>query len=402
MRVVALPVSAAQQVRQALAPWRWVLVPLALVLLSRAAVLAVGYIGRYLVPDSPRLNTMFRSPAYTARPDLGPWYAWDASWYAAIALDGYQTVGPAAASMAFWPMLPLLEGLLSRLLRLVAPHVSPGGAVLWAGLLIVLVAFAIGAALLYRLVLEDHGPDVARRTVAMLAFAPGALYYTAPYPEALLLAGLTGCLWALRCHRWLLAGLSGCFAALAHVPGCLLVVPFAWEYLRRCKGRIDASGLWLLLIPLGPALWLLYLWTLTGDPLAPARVAQTYWPHRWAWPWETLLRGAQIALANPQWEIIELLNVVAVGAALGAALWALRAGHASWGLWSLALLALYLSLPAFRPLDGMLRYTLPVLPLWLLLARVARHPAIEGGVIGALATLLGLMTALYVKGYWIA
>lgn len=393
-------VPLARRAARRLAPWRWLLAPLTLVVASRAVVFAIGYLGLYLVPPSPRLNTMFHSPAYTARPDLGPWFAWDASWYAAIALQGYQTSGPGAASLAFWPLLPLLEALLSRVLHLAVPRISPGGAVLWAGLVSVFLAFALAMALLYRLVAERHGPDVARRAVAFLAFAPGALYFTAPYPEALLVAAVAGCFWALQRERWALAGLAGLFGALAHVPGCLLALPFVWEYVRR-RRRVGWSALWVLLIPLGPTLWLGYLWTLTGHPLAPVRAAQTVWPHRWSWPWETLVVGAQSALSNPRWEMLEILNLGAVTLALGSSVWALRAGLASWGLWGLAVLSLHLSLPAYKPLDGMLRYTLSVLPVWLLLARLARHPAIEGSIVGALAAFLGLLAALYIKGHWI-
>jgi hypothetical protein len=392
----------ARRVVVALAPWRWLLVPLTLVLASRATVFAIGYVGLHLVPASPRLNTMFHSLAYTARPDLGPWFAWDASWYAEIALHGYQAHGPGAATVAFWPLLPLLEAALSRLLQLAVPRISPGGAVLWAGLIVVFAAFSLAMVLFYRLVDAQEGPDVARRAVAFLAFAPGALYFTAPYPEALLIGAVAGCLWALRCERWALAGLAGGLGAVAHVPGCLLAIPFAWEYVTRRRGRLDWSALWVFLIPLGPAIWLAYLWTLTGHPLAPVRAAQTLWPHRWHWPWETLATGAHAALSNHRWEMLEVLNLWAVMLALVSLLWTLRVGPVSWGLWGLAVLILHLSLPAYKPFDGMLRYTLAILPTWLLLARLARHPAAEGAIIGALAALLGLLTALYIRGHWVA
>lgn len=400
---IALPAASTLRAwLEALQDWHWLAAPLAVVVASRAAVLMIAWVGVYVLPQDPSLNTMFRGPAYSARPFLGLWYAWDASWYAAIALNGYQASGPEAPGLAFWPLLPLLEALVSRLALLIFPPVSPGAAVMWAGLLVVFCAFLGGAALVYRLVAADHGPDVARRATTFLAFAPGAFYYTAPYPEALLLAGVAGCLLALRHQRWLLAGLAGMAAAVAHVPGCLLALPFAWEYLLRRRGRIGPSVLWLLLIPLGPGLWLLYLWTLTGDFLAPVTAARAFWTHRPAWPWETVAHAIPLAFRQPYPDVQVLLNLVATLLAAGAAVWALRAGHASWGLWTVALLALYLSLPAYEPLDGMLRYSLAALPIWLLLARMARHPALEAGILGLLTTLLGLLTAMFIRGYWIA
>lgn len=278
----------------------------------------------------------------------------------------------------------------------------PTEALAWAGLGVVTAYFLAGCGLLYRLVLEDHGPEVARRAVAFLAFTPGGVYYTAVYPLALLLLGVVGCFWALRQGRWALAGLAGLWAAVAQVPGCLLVFPFAWRYLAQLRGRVGPSALWLLLIPLGPAVWLAYLWTLTGDPLAPVTAAYRLWPHRSAWPWETLLGQATRILAEPERHALGLVNLGAAVWALGTSLWALRAGHASWGLWGLAVMCLYLSVPAAEPLEGIVRYGLSVLPMWLALARLARHPLAEAAVVACSAAFLGLLTALSINGFWVA
>ncbi|MBI4495189.1 MAG: hypothetical protein HY690_20630 [Chloroflexi bacterium] len=389
---------AARRWLDALAPRRWLVVSLAIGLASRLAVLAVGYVGLPLVPDNPA----FVRATYSNHPFLDRWYEWDASWYAAIATRGYQAAGDMAPSVAFWPLLPLLESVFGRPLLLLFTGMHPAEAVAWAGMAVVFVAFLVGCVLLYHVVLEDHGPDVARRTVTCLAFAPGAVYYTAVYPAALLLVGVAGCFWALRQERWAMAGLAGLWAALAQVPGCLLVFPFAWEYARRRRGRIGLSSLWVLLIPLGPALWLAYLWTLTGDLLAPVTAAYNLWPHHSAWPWETFVAHARAVLSNPTHFALGLLNLATALTALGASAWALRAGHASWGIWGLAVMALYLSVPAAEPFEGIVRYSLPVLPLWLLLARLARRPLVEAATIGTLGMFLGLLTVLYLNSFWVA
>jgi hypothetical protein len=186
--------------------------------------------------------------------------------------------------------------------------------------------------LLYRLVLADYSPDVARRTAAFITVSPAAVYFTAVYPTALLLLGVAGCFLALRQERWALAGVAGLFAAVAQVPGCLLVLPYAWEYLVRRRGRIGPSALWVLLIPLRPGLWLAYLWTLTGDLLAPVSAAYALWPHRSAWPWDTIVSQALRIFANPAHHALGLVNLAATGLAIAASLWALAVRRASWGL----------------------------------------------------------------------
>lgn len=382
----------------ALAAYRWLALPLGIALGSRVAVLSVGFVGVHLVPDNsaPWIQVVTSGKAFLDR-----WYQWDGAWYATIALGGYQPVGHNARTLAFWPLLPSLEWLFSRPLMVLFPLMRMTEAVFWAGVVVTTVSFLVGAVMFFRLIEKEHGPDVARRAVALLAFAPGALFYSAGYPEGLLLVGVVGCLWALRRERWALAGFAGGLAAVSHVPGSLLVLPFAWDYLRR-RGRPGRAGLWVLLIPLGPVLWLAYLWTLTGHYLAPVSAAYAYWPHRSAWPWETFVGGIDTLFRDTETYALSLVDLGATLAALGASVWALRAGYASWGIWGFAVLALYLAVPAAKPFEGMLRYVLPVLPIWLLVARLTRHPLLESAAVAILAVFLGLLTALYVNTFWVA
>jgi hypothetical protein len=361
-------------------------------------VLLIGYFSVWLVPDNPR----FVRADYSDHGWFEAWFNWDASWYTAIAFRGYTTTGPDAPSVAFWPLLPILEtGIGIWLFGWLVPGIVVFERVAIAGMAIVLVTFLAGLVVTYRLVLVHASPEIARRTVSLLAFAPGAVYYTAPYPAALLLLGVAGCLLALHHGRWTLAAIAGGWAAAAQVPGCLLVFPFVWAYLAR-ERRIRPSLLWGLLIPLPPALWLLYLGQQVGDPLAPIHAADKLWNHTRAWPWQPILDALGPALDRPSEHALRWLNLFATFGALAASTWTLMRGPRAWGVWGLALLTLYLVVPAKEPLEGVVRYGLPVLPVWLVAARLCRHPIAEGAVIGLLAAFQGLLVALYVNGFWVA
>jgi hypothetical protein len=65
-------------------------------------------------------------------------------------------------------------------------------------------------------------------------------------------------------------------------------------------------------------------------------------------------------------------------------------------------MTLYLSVPASEPREGIVRYSVQVLPTWLLLARLARHPLAEATTLAALSVFLGLLTTLYVNSFWVA
>jgi hypothetical protein len=385
--------------------WAWLGVPLAVGIASRVAVLLVGFVSLCPIPSNPVTAVSGADYCYifpgSRRALVEPWYAWDAGWYLSISQQGYTTSGPQAPSVAFWPLLPMLEWLVQRPLLLL-PQTEFD---VWArtlGLLVALLTFLGGLALLYRLLLAVSGSvDQARRGTTFLAFAPGALFFTAPYPEGLLLGGVSACLLALHERRWMLAAIAGAVGALAQKPGWLLVLPFVWAYLAS-ERRVSWSFGWVLLIPLAPLGWLAYLARAVGDPLAPFEAAGRFWEHSLTWPWQTVAAGLGLALEAPAENALVWLNLAAALTALTASVWTLWRGPRAWGVWGLALLTLYLCLPGEEPLKSILRYGLPVVPVWLVAARLIQRPALEGALIGLLAALQALLTALFVHGYWVA
>jgi hypothetical protein len=134
--------------------------------------------------------------------------------------------------------------------------------------------------------------ETARRAVLYLAVFPFSFIYDKIYSESLFL--LLTVLAVATAHReqWARAGVYGGLAALTRPNGILIAVPLACfalasrptprEFLRRTPA--------LLLPPLGLALYCLYMFQLTGDPLAWLR-AQQHWAYSLGYPpWEQLVR----------------------------------------------------------------------------------------------------------------
>ena len=121
------------------------------------------------------------------------------------------------------------------------------------------------------------------------------------------------------------------------------------------------------------------------DPLAPFEAAGRFWEHSLSWPWQTVGAAIGLALEAPAENALVWLNLAAALTALVASIWAVWRGPRAWGIWGLALLTLYLCLPGEEPLKSILRYGLPVVPVWLLMARWARWPVLEGVLVGLLA-----------------
>ncbi len=152
-------------------------------------------------------------------PLLGVWQRWDACWYGKIATFGYE---PGEMSVNFWPMFPILTGLVARLVD---------GSVALAGLIVSGVAYVAAMTGLYRLVARDFEPVIARRTVLLLSIFPSAFFLFAPFTEALFLALAVWCIVCARERRWLLAGIIGLAAGLTRIQGVFLVFPIGWEAL---------------------------------------------------------------------------------------------------------------------------------------------------------------------------
>jgi hypothetical protein len=197
-------------------------------LASRLGVLAIGFLAVVLVglptagppPIQIYGNALLDLPA-----------RWDAGWYLSIATEGYQWSPGAEGTqqnIAFFPAFPLLVRYVS---------VFFGRQPLWTGVGVSLIAFFW--ALVYflrlaRLHLEDEGQATA--AVWLLAAYPFAVFYSAPYTEALFLLTLVGAIYHFRTGElwaaagWgLLAGLTRPNGAFLSVVLGLMVLEQAWQ-----------------------------------------------------------------------------------------------------------------------------------------------------------------------------
>ena len=190
-------------------------------LASRAIVWLVGIASFELVPLSGWAKT---DPTALTR-HLGavgevlgaPAVRWDSSYYVFTAQHGYEALG----QTAFFPFYPMV-------MRAVAT-ITYSEVV--AGVLVSLASFAIALVLLHRLADLDFGPDVARRTVWLIALFPAAVFFSAVYTEALFLVLSVGAVYAARRGSWAWAGALGGMAALTRNTGVLIGVAVLLLYL---------------------------------------------------------------------------------------------------------------------------------------------------------------------------
>jgi mannosyltransferase PIG-V len=341
------------------------------------------------------------------------WARWDSVWFLRIAHDGYGATEDAAA--AFYPLYPLLVGLLGRILF---------GHYVLAGVLISLAAALGSFALLFRLTARRLGEDGARRAVLYLAIFPFTVFLGAVYSESLfLLAALASFALAER-GSFLGAGVAAGLAWLTRPLGIALLPALAliaWRSPRRSQAFLRLTA-----APVLFALYPIYLWWKLDDPFAFLH-AEGAWS-RHVSPvgplggiWEGLRAGwagvRQLASgsdATRYWSAVQdtdpdrvaAINLVQLAflvlfAFLTVVAW--RRLGAPYGLFSALSLAIPLSVPSDRwPLLSIQRFGLVIFPLFMALALLGSRPRVHTAVVVVSAVFLGVVSAQWALWQWVA
>lgn len=326
---------------------------------------------------------------------LTPWLRFDALWFIKTALNGYELNEP---NIHHLPLYPVLIRLL---------HAVIGGHVAISAMIVSNLAFILALSYVYRLVQLDDREAIARRATIYLAIFPTAFFYLIGYAESLFLLGSVGAFYYARRRVWWGAGLLGTISALTRPQGVLILLPLAVEFLQ--QEGISPRRRWLkagplLLIPLGVALYALYLHVTFGLKTAFEAYA-AYW-HVWAglgipgqslWlSVSTIVRGIHL-FSNS----IDLAFAIF---GLAMTVWAIRALRPSYWIF----IALNVLVVISKPIEGypllsMPRFILPLFPMYVLLGRASdTSPAINRLVVYPSMALLMFFSVQFALGGWVA
>jgi hypothetical protein len=306
---------------------------------------------------------------------------------------------------------------------------------------------------------------VARLAVLLTAFAPMAFYFSAIYSESLYLALSIGLFLCARRGRWASAAALGALASATRSTGVVLILPLLLLYLYgpredreperaaprasaalvagrllAVRGRLALSGLmdtlrpryrlrhdalWLVLVPLGLALYMVHLALAGGDPLAPFH-AEAVWKRHFAGPYGGVWDGAKAAFAGLRQLLSSqrrhLYYPVAGGSpfidaghnlllyaclllAMPMLIGVLRLLPFAYGGYVLAALALPLSYPvAPQPLMSLPRFLLVLFPLnmWLAVTLVGRPRVLTRVVLVLSGLALAFFVGEFSTWHWVA
>lgn len=194
-----------------------------------------------------------------------------------IATHGYSTIKDAGghANYAFFPLYPMCMRFLGSVIK--DNYLS--------GLIISNVCLLVSCVFLYKLVELDENKDTALRSVKYLFLFPTAYILSGVFTESLFLALALACFYYARKGNWFLVGILGFALSLTRSVGVFIILPVLYEYLK--SKSLDRDIFYLLLIPLGLILFMIYNYYLTGDFLAFVHI-QSAWGRHLANPLKTI------------------------------------------------------------------------------------------------------------------
>lgn len=334
----------------------------------------------------------------------GSWYRhllrWDSEWYAGIAADGYDYNGNPNdyQAVVFYPLYPLISRFVATLL-----HVDIAD-----GLLIVSnIAGFLGVLLVFKLVQEEFGNQLALGTVTCLSFFPTSLFLSGGYSEPLALVLILCCFLMLRKQCYLLAATFAGLALATRSTGIALLPAILWELVHGSKANYKPLYVLLCILLATSGLWIYatYLAFAFGHPMAFAE-AQAAW-HGTDGFISRLVSALKLQpflrlrLDDPSpagfdgWFFVLFLLLIPL---------AWRRLPASMVIFMVgALLLPYLSLSGGPAgFTSMARFGLLAFPAFVVMAEVCQRAAWLGLVlVGIFSAMLFMYSALFAQWYWV-
>lgn len=313
---------------------------------------------------------------------LWQWGSFDGVHYLMIANGGYDGFG----TQVFFPLYPLTI----RLFNFLIPNL------LISALLVSHVAFLLGAIIFYRLVAKDFGQKVARWSLLFLFFFPTSFYFASVYTESLFLLLISSSFFFSAVTGGVLSALSGAtrLVGLFIVPAKILFKPRNW---------------WSLLGLSGIVLYCTFLFFRFGNPLLFISAQSAFNNNRSSSvqnlvnPFQVVYRYLKIFITvNPYnyffWVAVGEFGAFALG--FSVLLWLTLKKKVSFQYLFFGWVAFLL--PTLSgTLSSFPRYLLVNFPVIIGLGMLQNHK-IKLAILTVFVLLLGLLTALFGRGYWVS
>jgi hypothetical protein len=309
----------------------------------------------------------------------------DAGWYLGIARRGYVWTEEKIhrqQNVAFFPLYPMLMRVGGEIVTIPAkianaPEMLGGGdaRVIWGGVLVSLICFTLALGRVQDLAeLVTRDEQTARTTVLLQAVYPFGIFFGQAYSEALFLLAAVSMTLAWKQQRMASAIGWGLAVGLTRSNGWTLSAAFLLDLVVRRSSTSKAWQIVAALAPLaGAGLFTLYIWRLTGHPLAWIQ-AQEAWSGQLR-PFAFITTRVDLIATTGFWgyltgQVVDLVTVLAVVLSLAAAV--LLALRKEWLLASIVIV--YLAPAILLNMTALGRMTSVLFPVFIVLASLVSGP----------------------------
>ncbi len=266
---------------------------LALFLVMKIVVIAAGIFSQTLPVEIT--NRQARSDNIL----INPWAQYDAAAYVDIAENGYnKDFMDGRGNYAWFPLYPLLIRLFSFIGY-------------WnAAFLISNAASLLAVIVLYLLAREELGKSQVSKTFFYMLLFPTSYFFTAMYTESLFLLLSAASFYFARENNWLHAAAAGFLLSLTRPQGIIILFPLVYMCLKANKIALSQHKLldsiksakkefaYLILVPSGILLLLLYHYVITGDPFVQLSTQKDF-QRSFALPWNSVLNSISLFISTP-------------------------------------------------------------------------------------------------------
>lgn len=197
--------------------------------------------------------------SYSQYPYIFGWANFDGEHYLSIAKSGYQKL-----QHAFFPTYPILVLITTKVIFLTSQPTLQQLTI--SGLIISNLFLLLSLVVLWKLVRLDYSEKIATLVLVILLAFPTSFYLGAVYTESLFLFLTLSAFYFLRQKRWLIASILGSIASATRIFGVLLLPAFLLEAYQQKESK--KNYIFLLIVPVGFLLYMLYQWITVGDPLS--------------------------------------------------------------------------------------------------------------------------------------
>jgi Gpi18-like mannosyltransferase len=339
---------------------------------------------------------------YLKAPYLWAWANFDGEHYLSIAYQGYLPL-----TYFYFPAYPLITRFFANLFN------QSFSSLAISGFLVSNISLFLALIGFWKIIRLDFQKNIAKLTIILLLVFPTSFYFGSLYTESLFLALVIWSFYFARKQKWLLAGILGAVLTATRVVGITLVPALIVEVWLQKRKNKKLDLFWpivgILLVPLGLFAYMYYLKVVTGDPLEFFHSVSIFGQQRS----QNLILLPQVfyryffkVLPNLNYgyfpvvftTFLEIVAAIVFLVLTIVSFFKLRLSYAFY------LAAGYLIPTLSGSFSSLPRYVLVLFPGFILMAVWLSKKSrwLRTAFLLILFLALGIATALFVRGYWVA